>query len=422
MLVFSKSNLIGSGLVIILLGTGLFSLQTPARYDLFPYASYLQLALQVGIFALLAPLLRIKTRAANFWFMMGLSSLLILALASSFWSSYPDLVFKRSLLILGTSLLICVLTLADPKPMETFNRLAQGLVLFVTVMSLIGLIVYFFGRIEPMDVDFKSTLDVGFFSISQRLFGFAPFLRISSLFGNPNTLAEWILVSLTMTAYLGSKGSNRTVWGMLAFIQGTALIFTLSRAGILATIIGLILFWSSSSGDRYPRKLMSIVLGFTGAVALVLFAIFSPYKLGTRLSLNLNFRQFAWEALWTSILNNPILGVGFGVTSEAILDVAKVDSAHSAFLGITSEIGLPGLLLFILVWLIPMWHIRKRLLFAPPLLRQTLSACLAISIAMIFHQMFEFQILRYSFFNLLWTYLLALMVHPALMISDTDVK
>jgi O-antigen ligase len=411
----------GSGLLIVFIGAAFSSLQTPVRDYLFPYAPELQIALQVGIFVLLVPFLRIRLCNANFWLLIGFYTLFLLALASALWSSYPYLVFRRSLIVFITPLVICGLTLSDSKPIVTFNQLAHCLALFGTVMSLVGLIGYFFGRIDSLDSDYVSSLNLNFLSISQRLYGNPPLFRISSLLGNPNDLALWLLVTLTMTIYLRTKGSHKREWGMLALIQGIALIFTFSRTGILATVVCIILFWCFSSGIMHLRKLMLLLLGFTAICMTLAFQLFLSQGQNIRLSLDLNLRQLAWGPLFASILNNPLLGVGFGVSYEAILKNAGIDfNAHNAFLGILSEIGLLGLLVFIVVWLIPMWHIRKWLKFASKPSKLVLSTCLAISIALALNQLFEFQILRYSFYNLLWTYLMVLMVHPALIMVDTD--
>lgn len=419
----SQPTSIGLWIILIFLGTAILSLQTPARDYIFPYAPYLQLVLQGGVFALFAPFLRIKMRAANLWLLIGLSALFGLALTSSFWSSYPELVIQRTFMILGSSLFIGLLVLSDTKPMATFSRLAKGLVLFGTVASLIGLIAYFFGNFETTDYGLVSSVDVGFFKISQLVYGPSPFFRISSLFGNPNTFASWLMVSLTMNVYLISKGSHRMLWEMFAIMQGIAIILTFSRAGIMATLISLILFWYFSASSGHMRRYRLLVMIFSSACLALLFAIFSDDALQVRLfSIDLNLRGLYWAPLWTSICSNPLLGVGFGVSAESILYTEGLElAAHNAFLAIMSEIGLLGFLLFIFVWLEPMWHAKKSLRFARPHLRLALAACLAIAIAMIPHQVFEGNILRYGFHTLFWIYLLTLMVHPTLMDSGSDV-
>jgi len=346
-----------------------------------------------------------------------------MALASSFWSLYPELVVQRTLMILGISIFIVVLSFADRRPIVTFDRLAEYMVLFGTVISLIGLIIYFFGRIEPTVFGYVSILNVGPLEISQRMFVSSPFYRISSLLGNPNTLASWLLVTLTMAIYLISKGSHQFMWGLMALIQVIAILITSSRAGIAATIISLILFkyLSTRDGHLQVRKLFPFSL-FVAFLTMV-YALFSFDLHQIRiLSADLNLRELAWEPLWESILNNPLLGVGFGVSYEAILEPTGLDfSAHNVYLAILSEMGLPFFLIFMLIWLIPIWQGRKLLRFAPAPVRLILATSLAILIAMISHEIFELNILRYGFHTILWTYLLTLIVHPSLMEDYIDV-
>ena len=227
------------GIIFIFLGMSILSLQTPANDFLVPYAPYLQDAILIITFCLIAFFLKIKIRNANCFIFLGLFALFGMALASSFWSYYPEEVFIRSLRIFGSCLIICTLTLADPRPIVTFKRLAKGLALFGMVMSLIGLIGFFFGSVEHTDYGDILNFNFIFLEISQRTYEEYSLHRISSMFGNPNTFAAWLLVTLPMTIYLISTGSNRMVYGLLALIQGVSIIFTFSRAGIMALVIFL---------------------------------------------------------------------------------------------------------------------------------------------------------------------------------------
>ena len=415
-------NPIESGIILILFGTALLSLRTPARDYLIPFAPYLQLGLQVGVFVLCIPFMRIKMQSQNFWFLIVFLALFVVALSSSFWSSFPDLVFRRTLMILGTSLIIAVLAFADKHPQATFARLAKALALFGAVISLFGLVVYFWGKLELTDFGRVQSLVIGPFKISQRVYGSAPFLRISSLFGNPNTLAAWLLVTLTMTIYLLLNSSRRATWGLLAVIQGSALILTFSRAGISATLVSLALLWCLSASNRRLRGRRVFILGVLALGLVLALTVFGAPQ-SERFSIDLNLRELSWAPLWASIRNNPMLGVGFGVSYEAILEPEGLEfGAHNAFLAIMSELGLPGFSLFLLLWLIPIWYARRKLQFAPSPTRLVLATCLATSLALILHQIFEASILRYGFHTLLWVYLLSLMVHPVLERSDAQSK
>jgi len=416
-------NPIRSGIILILFGTALLSLQTPARDYLIPFAPYLQLGLQVGVFVLCIPFVRIKMQSQNFWFLIFFLALFVVALFSSFWSSFPDLVFRRTLMILGSSLIIAVLAFADKHPQATFTRLAKALALFGAVMSLFGLVAYFWGKLELTDFGRVQSVVIGPFKISQRVYGSAPFLRISSLFGNPNGLAAWLLVTLTMTIYLLLNSSRRATWGLLAVIQGSALILTFSRAGISAALVSLVLLWYFAGGKYRLRKRRAFILGFLVLSLVSVLLVLQPFRLlqSKRLSVDLNRRELMWASLLASIRNNPMLGVGFGVSYEAILEPEGLElSAHNAFLAIMSELGLLGFSLFLLLWLIPMWYARRKLQFVPLPKRLILVTCLAISLALIPHQIFVCSILRYNFHTLLWVYLLSLMVHPVLERSDAE--
>lgn len=404
------------GIVLILIGIALLNLKTPARDFLFPYSPYLQISLLLGVFFMLLPFLCLNIRTASFLLLILFYGLFMVALLSSLWSPYYYLVLQRTLMIFGSSLIIIVLVLSDKGPIETFRILAKSLAFFGAMVSLLGIIIYFFGTIECGSVQSLTLHPL----MSQRIYGVPPFLRISSLLGNPNNLAIWLMVTLTMTFYLFLSSSHRIFLGFTMLTQICALILTFSRAGILATSASLALFWCLSKRDRCLRyRYILMMLCGLGLIVLAIYSFDLPQS--DRFSLDYNYRDVVWGTLLNSIINNPVNGVGFGVSSEAILEPKGIELAtHNAFLTILSELGMIGFVPFLLMWLFPMWHARRRLRSALPAIRLPLAACLAISSAFIINNLFEGTILRYNFLNFIWAYSLALMVHPVLMEDDYD--
>jgi len=196
----SKVNLAGWGLIAILVGTALLSLQNPARENLVPYAPYFQLGLQIGAFLLLTPLVRIRMRFKSLAFLMLFYILFLVTLASALWSGHLELVFRRTLMVMISSGCVVLLALSDSRPFATFGCLAKALALFGAGASLVGLLVYFLGELRTVNYGTIQVLSIGSFHLAQRVYGPLPYLRLSSLFGNPNTLASWLLVTITLTS------------------------------------------------------------------------------------------------------------------------------------------------------------------------------------------------------------------------------
>ena len=402
------------GLVLIFLGIAVLSLNTPARDYLFPYAAYLQVSLLLGVFIMLLPVICLKKRPASILFLILFYALFMVALSSSFWSSHHYLVIQRTLLVFGSSLMVIMLVISDPKPVATFRILAKFLALFGGALSLLGIMIYLFGTITILD--FGSVQSLASHSLmSQRVYGAYPFLRISSLLGNPNILASWLMVILIMTFYLAFSESRRIFWWVMILIQICALALTFSRAGILATLAGLAIFCYISKNYRWliHRRTLIMICGF-GLIVLATNSVYLPQT--DRLSLYLSGRDIIWGTLFDSIINNLALGVGFGVSFEAILEPKSIEVGPlNAFLTVMSELGMLGFVPFLLIWLFPMLHARRKLRSALPSTRLLLATCLAISSAFAINNLFEGPILRFGFLNLIWVYLLTLMVHAGLM-------
>ncbi|MEM3658647.1 MAG: O-antigen ligase family protein [Candidatus Hadarchaeum sp.] len=416
----SKLGFVGIGIILLFAGVAILSLQTPTRTYLFPLAPYLMLGLQLGAAILLFPVSHISVRPASLVLLLSISVLLIFSLVSSFWSDYSVLVFRRSLMILVPSLLVGILTFMDSRPAVTFFWLAKFLSLFGTIGSFVGLVIYFRGDMVYTDLGRVQVLVLGPLRIGQPLYGKPPFLRISSFFGNPNSLASWLLVTLPMTAYvlLSTRSLQNKLWLTTALIvQLCALSLTFSRAGISATFLALAIVWCLSANNRCTRVKRSFTIGLATLCAVLLLTLLLPKlsQYDLRFSFSLNLRELAWLATWEQIQVNPFFGVGFGVANEAVLNPEGIDiGVHNIFLTLWSEVGIVGLSIFIWMWLFPVWYAWKVLKHASKNIRLIISVCLAIVLALLPHQLFEGQLLRYGFHTIMWVYLLALMVHPKL--------
>ena|GEM_PF-2359161 len=412
-----RAELIGWAIIAILTGTLVLSFQTPARHYLFPYAPYLQLSLQLGLFAFLLPWMRVRRCGGGSGFLVtGFLLLFIWSLLSAFWSEYPALVVQRVLMVMSSSLSILLLTFSDPNPIKTFVRLSKALALLGAGISLIGLLIYLLGRLELAEFDTEfawiQVVAIGPIQIVQRVYGPFPYIRISSVFANPNTLASYLLVTLTLSIFCCFITRGRVLWVMLTLLQGAALLFTFSRAGIFATLLScVLLFWFlPRSRTRRTLFVASFLLSVGLGSALVLGILQLPQS--QRFSLDLNIRQIIWEYLWLRIREDPFLGVGFGVSYETLLKPTGLElAAHNLFLMLEVEIGLVGMSLFLSLWLLPVWQALRTLRFQSYVSRVTLASSLAIIIALFPHQIAESLLLRYGFHTLFWAYALALMVH-----------
>lgn len=416
-----KVNLkpIGAGLVIIFLITATLFLKNPARDYLFPHAASLQLGIYLFCFILFMPLVRIKLYGCSLILLIGFLFFFFIALFSSLWSICPDLVLQRTFLVFFPVVFIVLLALSDTKPIDTFNTVSKSLAFFGSIVSLIGILLYFFGQIRATQFGtIQYLFSFGPIEIAQRVYGNKP-LRISSLFGNPNTFASFLMISIMMTYYLFLKSFSRAKWGLLLLIQIGSMVLTFSRTGIGAIILGLFSLWLFHfSNFKIKITRFSIIL-LSLFFFIICFYGFYPSMLNTlkefRGGLDLNERGMAWTTLGKNILDHPASGVGFGVSNEVILFPKGIDiGSHNIFIAIISEVGILGLLIFLLLWILPIWHGLWNLNRLASDLRVIISTCITILFMILFHQIFETSVMRYSFLNFIWAYVLALTVHPAL--------
>lgn len=420
---FSKKlSPVGISISSILMGTAILSLKNYMQEYLIPYAPYLMLGVQMGLGMITLSFLRLNMANNSIIVRFLLFSMFVWAFASSLWSSETWLVFKRSLLVFFPLIILFLLVISDHKPVVTFHVIARGMVVFVTILSLIGLFIYVFGN-ETWENGLRiQKISLGPISLKQRVYGKLPFLRITSLLGNPNTLASWIVICLPLIFYL-YKISFRYRWILIGkfFIVMCALIFTFSRNGFVTAFLafGIFYFFSTSSSFDRMKQIMLFVFVITIEGLLLLNFVNSA---SIRFSLYFNLRNDIWRALSYAYLKAPLSGYGFGVSKETILMPAEIKfSAHNLYLQILVETGIVGFLLFILMWLSSIYIILKRLQNKKNgfEIKIVLSTILSINGALFLHQLFEGTLLRYGFYTLFWGYTLAVGINPHLAFSKS---
>lgn len=174
--------------------------------------------------------------------------------------------------------------------------------------------------------------------------------RISSVFGNPNSLAIYLLYSLAATSILAALMLCRRpllrqnilfllIFGVMG-IQLLALLFTFSRSSFLALAVFAALFvWFNFRSLFY--------LGVVLCIPAVAFA-YTAYSHILQEFLRIS-RLFAGrEAMWSDGVElfgrSPLLGIGLGGW-QVVTDWGV--SVHNTYLRIAMELGAVGLLAYL---------------------------------------------------------------------------
>ena len=178
------------------------------------------------------------------------------------------------------------------------------------------------------------------------------------LTGNPNDLALMLNLILPLTlalVVLQRRAIVRRFLLVVVFLDVTAIILTLSRAGFLtlATTFGLYA-WT------FARRLgWSWVLGAAIFVVLCFSVVPHGYwdRVGTITDINADptgSAQNRWSdtvAAARYVLENPVIGAGVGMNALALNQERGPTwmVVHNVFLEYATELGIPGLVLFVML-------------------------------------------------------------------------
>lgn len=213
-----------------------------------------------------------------------------------------------------------------------------------------------------------------------------PTLRMFSVFPDSHSFALFIIISLIFFSYLLLKTSRKIYW-LPIVLSFLALVFSGSRgiwvSAILPFSLVIILFICNLFKEkkyshliRLNSHLIHVFISFL-LVFLIAFPVssflmsrfsagpdgtlaFKRAKSVTDLEeLSVKSRMEIWKNSFESVIRHPLLGVGIGnypvVLGEDVSAAKKGASAHNLYLDVASEMGLLGLIVFLLIF----WQIFK---------------------------------------------------------------
>jgi len=152
--------------------------------------------------------------------------------------------------------------------------------------------------------------------------------------------------------------------GLLIFLTVLTLVLTGSKGGIVAFVAAMLVLIIAWGWDKLSSPIKKILI-FAGIICLVTAAVISTAAILTPetpqaikdVSHSMEVRFEYWRATAKIIGNNFWSGVGLNQFGAAYLQYKSVSAgetikAHNDYLQIASEMGIPALLIFILIWLI----------------------------------------------------------------------
>ncbi len=324
-------------------------LTTPGPLIFLPYVATACLIATVGVLELVDG---IERRRVSVGYAVASLGFAWWALASTTWSTFPNLSKHASL---GLILLMLATAVIVPSAVAAPRDVAR-------IVKLLGAVV-------------SSVAAIGFV-LSQA--GIVPSLspgRYEGVLGNPNSfgyLAAPILAPLVIILSSERHGKGRGWLLLEASIIVIGIVLSGSRAGLIASASGVAvaavaLAWVRQTGAA--RRLACVVLiGFLvgyGALA----ALDRPLRPGeggffSELGTG-SGRTNLWDKGLSEVHERVALGTGFGTAALTlnVFEAGKQLSVHNSFLELAIELGVPGALwLFLLVGsgAVAAWSVARR--------------------------------------------------------------
>lgn len=251
---------------------------------------------------------------------------------------------------------------ADPE--STFFRLLTYFQLFILVVLLWNL----YRTPSAIKAGLQAYILGAFFSIGSVIFNFlnGRFLtyvlsseRYSANGFNANDLAVILSLGLPIAWYLATYKQESSIKNRILRIADYAyipialitIILTGSRTGTLISLIALIYILSNFSKQKLFSRIIILMAMIGSFFFLVSYVPRSTTDriLGTGADImagDLGGREIIWRNAFTVFLEHPLIGIG----SSAYKEIAG--SIHNTFLGVLVELGIVGLIGFIIIMII----------------------------------------------------------------------
>jgi exopolysaccharide production protein ExoQ len=309
----------------------------------------------VYIYALIG-LLHERKRAAV---ALGLSVPIIivvgLVLASTFWSTHPDLTAKRAFGLFGTSLIGYYI--ACRFPLITFLECLVRSTAIASALSIVCIL--FFHRIGVMQNEYAGAWQ--------------------GIYGHKNILAAAMVLGIMNATLLAIAfaGRRRLIYIVLSFVFLALLIGSRSATSLLisATMMVLIALTLLVRSKRFagPTLVGIIIVGSVVLIAIPALGIDmqAVFDLLGRDS-TLTGRTDIWPYAITAIGDRPLFGWGYkafwlddGPVQQYITSDWLPFHAHNGFLELSLDIGLVGTSVFVVSWLLGVWRGVRLIIHVP---------------------------------------------------------
>ena len=188
---------------------------------------------------------------------------------------------------------------------------------------------------------------------------FNPKLRIFSTLGQPNWLAEYLVLTIPVSlalSLMATRIQTKAIFSLVTLTSSVAFILTNSRSGALGLTIALFIFIALIGSQIIKKNLKILAILIT---AFSLAGIFLGSKLLFRIDDTITIRQIVWQGAVEIFKKNPLLGTGpetFPYSYYRFRPLAHnqtaewnffYNKAHNEFLNYLANLGIAGTFVYI---------------------------------------------------------------------------
>lgn len=240
--------------------------------------------------------------------------------------------------------------------------------------------------------------------------------RFGSIIGEtPNNLAmiNMIAVIFCIGYYFKFRKNYVFLYSVL-IINILLLLLSFSRLSILATILGVIFFFSLVSENKMSLFRKLLVFGiFAVSLVVILELSYDLVEILIEKTKNkgLTNRDSIWLLAMEYFYENPILGIGYGLSKEYVLERNGLPYSHlhNLYLKLLVETGILGLFSFIVfcgyILAAGLKKVKKQNDIE-------LYVALTIFVVFLFHSLGELTILSKTYRTMLWFFMVAFILKP----------
>ena len=244
--------------------------------------------------------------------------------------------------LLTCSLMIGYFLVANlMRTQKWLNRCFVAFASSATIVSVIGILQYFFGTLNV------SWLDRNYFPDIKG--------RVTALFENSNVLATYLIMAfpLILCCFLRSTGKNRALAMISSLSILVCIVFTWSRGAWLALIFTALLYFLIYS-KKTVRFLWAIIFIIPFTVFILPDNIVRRFmSIGDMADSSISYRVYTWKGTLNAIKENLFGGVGYGTDTYreiyptySYAGMEAAEHSHSLYLQLWFSLGIIGLIIF----------------------------------------------------------------------------